>query len=71
MNNRTMRGEIIFFLDDKGYGFFSRDEGGYDLFFHRTRLCGIDLPEKGQRVSYEIAKDERRGKLIAVDVRPI
>jgi cold shock CspA family protein len=41
-----------------------------DLFFHRTRLCDPDLiPTKGERVAYEIARDERRGKLIAVNVR--
>jgi cold shock protein len=71
-NSGTMHGEIIFFLDDKGYGFVSRDDGGHDLFFHRTKLRDLSfMPAKRQRVTYEIAKDERRGNLIAVDVRPI
>jgi 'Cold-shock' DNA-binding domain len=45
-NNGNMHGEIIFFLDDKGYGFVSRDDGGQDLFFHRSRLCDPDLIPK-------------------------
>jgi cold shock protein len=71
-DNGTMTGEIIFFRDDKGFGFVSRDDGGHDLFFHRTRLCDPDfMPAKRQRVSYEIGEDERRQKMIAVNVRPL
>jgi cold shock protein len=72
MNNGTMQGEIIFFLDDKGYGFVSRDDGGNELFVHRTKFYDLGfVPAKGQRVSYEISKDERRNKLIAINLRPI
>jgi CspA family cold shock protein len=67
----TMQGEILFFIDEKGYGFLSRDDGGPDVFYHRTRLCGIDFPEKGQRVEFGLEKNPRTGKLIAVDVRPL
>jgi cold shock protein len=71
-NNDTMHGEVIFFLDDKGYGFVSRDDGGPDCFFHRTKLCDTGLiPTKGMRVAYGIATDQRTGKLAAVDVRPL
>jgi cold shock CspA family protein len=72
VTNGNMHGEIIFFLDDKGYGFVSRDDGGQDLFFHRSRLCDPDLiPKKRQRVAYKIATDERRRKMIAIDVRAL
>jgi hypothetical protein len=47
-NNGNMHGEILFFLDDKGYGFVSRDDGGQDLFVHRTKLCDPDsFPRRG------------------------
>jgi 'Cold-shock' DNA-binding domain len=47
-NNGNVHGEILFFLDDKGYGFVSRDDGGQDLFVHRTKLCDPDsFPRRG------------------------
>jgi cold shock protein len=71
-NNDTMQGEVIFWLEERGFGFVSRDDGGHDVFFHRTRLCDIGLlPTKGMRVSYQIITDQRTGKLAAVDVKPI
>jgi 'Cold-shock' DNA-binding domain len=46
-NNGNMHGEILFFLDDKGYGFVSRDDGGQDLFVHRTNSATLTHSHEG------------------------
>lgn len=64
-----MIGEVIFFSDQKGYGFI-RQEDGTDIFVHQTaiRMEGYRTLAKGQKVEYQIGQNAK-GK-IAVDVVP-
>ena len=60
-------GKVKFFNSDKGFGFITPDEGGKDIFVHRTGLAESthDL-QPDQAVEFEI-KDGPKG-LFAVNV---
>jgi CspA family cold shock protein len=64
-------GTVKFFNDEKGYGFIAPEGGSQDVFVHVTELrrSGIESLEEGQRVSFEVKIDPKRGKPNAVDVR--
>ena len=57
----------------KGYGFLSNDEGGEDVFVHFSAIQtdGYRTLEEGQKVEFEEEMDERKGKLRAVNVKPL
>lgn len=64
-------GVVKWFNGDKGYGFIEPEAGGKDVFVHITAVerAGLnDLREK-QRVSYEIEKDEKRGRSCAGSIK--
>ena len=49
------KGTVKFFNESKGYGFITPDDGGKDLFVHKSNL--IDEITEGDKVSY----DEQEG----------
>ena len=56
---RNMKGKVIYYNKDKGYGFIQQDENPMNLFFHITK-CNNTPEEKlmvgNMRVSYDIAE---------------
>jgi CspA family cold shock protein len=57
-------GTVKWFNSTKGFGFIQPDDGAPDVFGHISAVerAGLrDLPE-GQKVSYEVVVDTRRGK---------
>lgn len=56
---------------DRGYGFIKPDSGGVDVFVHITAFgrAGLDTPDEGQRVAYDIETSERTGKQQATNLR--
>lgn len=67
------KGTVKWFNAEKGYGFLSNDEDGEDVFVHFSAIQtdGYRTLEEGQKVEFEEEMDERKGKLRAVNVKPL
>ena len=63
-------GTVKSWIAPRSFGFIRADGGGNaDVFFHITSYDG-DEPQVGEAVFFEIATDEKSGRLRAVNVRP-
>ena len=64
------QGTVKWFNPTKGFGFIAPFDGGKDVFVHisaveRSGLTGL---KDGEKVSFELETDERRGKTSAVNL---
>ncbi|MBS3652449.1 cold-shock protein [Pseudaminobacter sp. 19-2017] len=64
-------GTVKFFNSDKGYGFIAQDNGQPDVFVHISALerSGLHSLAEGQKVSFDIVKDQRSGKSAAQNIQ--
>ena len=60
-------GTVKFFNNAKGYGFISPDSGGADSFVHISAVerAGMRDLKDGQKLSYELVRDNKSGKMSA------
>ena len=51
-----MTGTVKKFLDGKGFGFITPDEGSDDVFFHQSEITmeGFRTLDEGQRVEFDL-----------------
>ena len=58
-------GTVKWFNVQKGFGFIEPNDGGTDVFVH----TGLSSLAEGQKVSYEVKVDTKRGKSSAENLR--
>ncbi|WP_397421229.1 cold-shock protein [Phenylobacterium sp.] len=60
-------GVVKWFNATKGFGFIQPDQGGPDVFVHISAVerAGLGALSEGQKVSYELERDQRSGKTSA------
>lgn len=64
-------GTVKFFNTTKGFGFIQPDNGSTDVFVHISAVqrAGMQGLVEGQKVSFDIVKDNRSGKSAAENIR--
>ncbi len=64
-------GTVKWFNGTKGYGFIKPDDGGADIFVHISAVeqSGLGGLDEGQKVSFELQTDPKRGKTSAGDLK--
>ncbi|MEZ0323040.1 MAG: cold-shock protein [Hydrogenothermaceae bacterium] len=57
-------GTVKWFNSKKGFGFITRDDGQGDIFVHFSAIQsrGFKTLEEGQKVEFEVVKDEKGPK---------
>ncbi len=60
-------GTVKWFNATKGFGFIQPDEGGADVFVHISAVerAGLGSLQEGQKIGYEVERDQRSGKMSA------
>jgi len=66
-------GTVKWFNEQKGFGFIQPEAGGTDVFVHISAVqrAGLNSLNEGQRVSFELEKDKRSGKMAATALQTI
>jgi cold shock protein len=63
----VLKGRVKFFREPKGYGFLTRDDGGGDVFFHRSDLpADVGLLYDGQAVTFEVETNVRGMRAVKI-----
>jgi CspA family cold shock protein len=66
-------GTVKWFNSQKGFGFIQPDGGGNDVFVHISAVerAGLGSLNEGQKVSFELERDQRSGKTSAGQLQAV
>ncbi len=66
-------GTVKWFNGTKGFGFIQPDDGGADVFVHISAVerAGLRSLDEGQKVSFELERDQRSGKMAAGQLQAV
>jgi CspA family cold shock protein len=64
-------GTVKFFNTTKGFGFIQPEDGGTDVFVHISAVerAGMRTIVEGQKLSFDVVKDNRSGKSAAENLQ--
>jgi cold shock protein len=66
-------GTVKFFSDNKGFGFIAPEDGSADVFVHISAVerAGMRTLNEGQRISFDLVEDRKKGKTNAQNLRAV
>ena len=66
-------GTVKWFNPQKGFGFIQPEDGSKDVFVHISAVerSGIGNLNEGQKVSFDVENDPRRGKSSATNLKAV
>ena len=66
-------GTVKWFNGQKGFGFIQPDSGGGDVFVHISAVerAGMMSLHEGQKLGYELERDQRNGKMSAGQLQSV
>ena len=66
-------GSVKWFNASKGFGFIQPDDGGADVFVHISAVERSTLGSlhEGQKISFELERDQRSGKMSAAQLQAV
>jgi CspA family cold shock protein len=66
-------GTVKWFNTTKGFGFIQPDDGGADVFVHISAVerAGLNGLHEGQKVSFELERDRKSGKMSAAQLQSV
>ncbi len=65
------KGTVKSYSGTKGYGFIAPEDGSAEVFVHVTEVqrAGLSGLDEGMKVSYDLQRDPKKGKVAAVNIR--
>lgn len=66
-------GTVKWFNSTKGFGFIQPDAGGTDVFVHISAVerAGMRDLAEGQKIDYEMVRDNKSGKMSADQLKAV
>ena len=64
-------GTVKWFNDQTGFGFIQPTDGGADVFVHISAVerAGLNGLREGQKISFEVERDRKSGKMSAAQLQ--
>jgi cold shock protein len=64
-------GTVKWFNTTKGFGFIAPQDGGNDVFVHISAVerAGLGALHEGQKLGFELERDQRSGKMSACQLQ--